>query len=47
MTTMELYQGRPESKEGRLPREIHTYDFLDRLYFAFWASLCRFLQFGQ
>ena len=28
---MELYQGRPESVEGRLPREIRTYDFLDGL----------------
>ena len=28
---MELYTGRPESTEGRLPREIRTYDFLDRL----------------
>ena len=28
---MELYQGRPDSEEGRLSREIRTYDFLDRL----------------
>ena len=28
---MELYTGRPENTEGRLPREIRTYDFLDRL----------------
>ena len=28
---MELYQGRPENTEGRLPREIRTYDFLDAL----------------
>ena len=28
---MELYEGRPENDEGRLPREIRTYDFLDRL----------------
>lgn len=28
---MELYEGRPEKTEGRLPREIRTYDFLDRL----------------
>ena len=28
---MELYQGRPENEEGRLEREIRTYDFLDRL----------------
>ena len=28
---MELFRGRPESTEGRLPREIRTYDFLDSL----------------
>jgi len=28
---MELYEGRPETAEGRLPREIRTYDFLDAL----------------
>ena len=28
---MELFTGRPENTEGRLPREIRTYDFLDRL----------------
>ncbi len=28
---MELYNGRPENIEGRLPREIRTYDFLDKL----------------
>ena len=28
---MELFQGRPENMEGRLPREVRTYDFLDRL----------------
>ena len=28
---MELQEGRPEHAEGRLPREIRTYDFLDRL----------------
>lgn len=28
---MELYHGRPENEEGRLPREIRTYDFLDQL----------------
>lgn len=26
-----LYHGRPEDTEGRLPRELRTYDFLDRL----------------
>jgi Uncharacterized conserved protein len=28
---MELYNGRPESIEGRLPREVRTYDYLDNL----------------
>ena len=28
---MELYNGRPENTAGRLPREIRTYDYLDRL----------------
>lgn len=28
---MELYNGRPENIEGRLSREVRTYDFLDRL----------------
>jgi len=28
---MELFTGRPENTEGRLPREIRTYDFLDAL----------------
>ena len=28
---MELYKGRPENADGRLPREIRTYDFLDEL----------------
>lgn len=28
---MELYTGRPENTVGRLPREIRTYDFLDKL----------------
>ena len=28
---MELYKGRPKSNEGRLSREIRTYDFLDEL----------------
>ena len=32
---MELYTGRPESTQGRLPREIRTYDFLDRLGIAY------------
>ena len=28
---MILYNQRPETDEGRLPREIRTYDYLDRL----------------
>ena len=28
---MELYRGRPKNRDGRLPREIRTYDFLDGL----------------
>ena len=28
---MELYKGRPDSTDGRLPREIRTYDLLDNL----------------
>ncbi len=28
---MELHNGRPENTEGRLPREIRTYDYLDAL----------------
>ncbi len=28
---MELYTGRPGDAEGRLPRELRTYDFLDEL----------------
>ena len=32
---MELYTGRPENTEGRLPREIRTYDTLDRLGIAY------------
>ncbi len=28
---MELYDGRPDSTDGRLPRELRTYDFLDSL----------------
>ncbi len=32
---MELYNGRPEKTEGRLDREIRTYDFLDSLGIKF------------
>ena len=32
---MELYTGRPENTEGRLPREVRTYDLLDSLGIAY------------
>ena len=32
---MELYDGRPADTAGRLPREVRTYDFLDRLGIAY------------
>ena len=32
---MELFDGRPESTVGRLPREIRVYDFLDSLGIKF------------
>ena len=32
---MELFEGRPASNEGRLPREIRTYDFLDSLHIPY------------
>ena len=35
---MELYDGRPESTEGRLPREVRTYDYLDRLGIPYWRT---------
>ena len=28
---MELYKGRPDNTNDRLPREVRTYDFLDEL----------------
>ena len=28
---MKLFDGRPQSCEGRLPREVRVYDFLDNL----------------
>ena len=31
METIELLNGRPENTEGRLPREVRTYDYLDSL----------------
>ncbi len=35
---MELYHGRPEDEAGRLPREIRTYDYLDRLGIGFYRT---------
>ena len=35
---MELYTGRPEKADGRLPREIRTYDYLDRLGISYFRT---------
>ena len=35
---MELYKGRPENEEGRLPRETRTYDFLDELGIEYYRT---------
>ena len=35
---MELFKGRPESVEGRLPREIRTYDLLDELGIEYYRT---------
>ena len=35
---MELYKGRPESMEGRLPREVRTYDYLDELGLEYYRT---------
>ncbi|SFQ37579.1 Ala-tRNA(Pro) deacylase [Lachnospiraceae bacterium XBB1006] len=32
---MEVYSGRPENCEGRLDREVRTYDYLDKLGISF------------
>ena len=37
-TGIQLYTGRPERTEGRLPREIRTYDFLDRLGISYFRT---------
>ncbi len=31
-----LYEGRPSDETGRLPKEIRTYDLLDKLQIPFW-----------
>jgi len=36
-TEMKLYTGRPASMEGRLPREIRTYDYLDGLGVSYFS----------
>ena len=38
MTASVLYEGRPADETGRLPREIRTYDLLDRLGIPFWRT---------
>ncbi len=35
---MQLYRGRPENTEGRLPREVRTYDFLDSLGIEYYRT---------
>ena len=35
---MEIYNGRPEKSDGRLPREVRTYDFLDDLGIEYWRT---------
>ncbi|MCR5356616.1 MAG: prolyl-tRNA synthetase associated domain-containing protein [Lachnospiraceae bacterium] len=35
---MELYKGRPDNTEGRLPREMRTYDFLDGLNIEYFRT---------
>ena len=35
---MDLFIGRPENKEGRLPREVRTYDFLDKLGIEYYRT---------
>ena len=35
---MILYHGRPENTDGRLPREIRTYDLLDSLGIEYWRT---------
>ena len=35
---MELHKGRPENTEGRLAREIKTYDFLDKLGIEYYRT---------
>ena len=37
-TGIQLYTGRPERTEGRLPREIRTYDFLDSLGISYFRT---------
>ena len=35
---MELFKGRPVNMEGRLPREVRTYDFLDSLGIEYYRT---------
>ena len=38
MPQLQLFEGRPVDETGRLPREIRTYDYLDRLGIPFWRT---------
>ncbi len=38
MAEYKLYKGRPETNEGRLPKEIRCYDFLDAQGVEYWRT---------
>ena len=38
MEELKLYEGRPADCTGRLEKEIHTYDLLDKLGIQFWRT---------
>ena len=38
MEKLELYEGRPADCTGRLEKEVHTYDLLDRFGIQFWRT---------
>lgn len=38
MSKYELYEGRPESNEGRLEKEVRCYDLLDKLGMKYWRT---------
>ncbi len=38
MSELHLHHGRPDSMEGRQPREVRVYDFLDELGIEYWQT---------